>query len=267
MCNGLHLNNFPDIKYLRYFNFILIVNFYNLRIISSYKLKTIVMKKLSIILIIFCISFVSYAQDGDGLDNRFYLRGGFSNPTDSYLGYKNTPFPELISSKGWVFELGSIFMLNNLDLGDGLRLGINVDYAEITYHKFSYEDGFEYVDLYMGQVSSKVGPSLSFSPVHRLVFDGFFKLKIPWVAFGYFDAPDDPELHESYYLGAIDVGFSTGINIRYGVLMLGFDYSSNNMKMNSDEDSEEYLGNFLDPSDTGEKTKIAYMNFTIGVNF
>ncbi len=225
------------------------------------------MKKLSIFLLAICLSFASTAQDGEGLDNRFYFRGGFSNPTNAYLGYNNTPNPELITSKGWVVEIGSIFMLNNLNLADGLRLGINVDYAEITYHKFRYEDDVEYVDLYMGQVSSKVGPSLSFSPVNRLVFDGFFKLKIPWVAFGYFDAPDDPELHESYYLGAIDVGFSTGINIRYGALIVGFDYSSNNMKMNSDEDSEVYLGNFLDPSDTGEKTKFAYMNFTIGVNF
>jgi hypothetical protein len=225
------------------------------------------MKKLLILSLAICLSYGSFAQEGEGLDNRFYFRGGFSNPTDAYLGYKNTPFPELISKKGYVFELGSIFMLNNLDLADGLRLGINVDYAEITYHKFMYEDDFEYIDLYMGQVSSKVGPSLSFSPVNRLVFDGFFKLKIPWVAFGYFDAPDTPELHEDYYLGAIDVGFSTGINIRYGILMLGFDYSSNNMKMNSDEDSDVYLGNFLDPSDTGDKTKFAYMNFTIGLNF
>jgi hypothetical protein len=225
------------------------------------------MKKLLILLLAVFLSFASFAQEGEGLDNRFYFRGGFSNPTDSYLGYKNTPFPEYISSKGWVVEIGSIFMLNNLDLADGLRLGINVDYAEIVYHRFTYDDGVDEATLYMGQVSSKVGPSISFSPVNRLVFDGFFKLKIPWVAFGYFDAPSEPEIHEDYYLGAIDVGFSTGINIRYGVLMVGFDYSSNNMKMNSDEDSEDYLGNYFDPSDTGDKTKIAYWNFTIGVNF
>ena len=119
----------------------------------------------------------------------------------------------------------------------------------------------------MGQVSSKVGPSLSYSPVNRLVFDVFFKLKIPWVSACYFEAPDDPDRDEDYYLGAMDIGYSTGINIRYSVLMLGFDFSSNNMKMNSDEDNDIYLGNFLDPSDMGEKTKFAYMNFTIGLNF
>lgn len=225
------------------------------------------MKKLSIILLAICLSYVSIAQDGQGLDNRFYFRIGYSKPANSYLGYNNSSYQELISTTGGGFEIGSIFMLNNLDLGDGLRLGINVDYAEVVYHQFKYEDIYEVVKLHMGQVSSKVGPSLSYSPVNRLVFDVFFKLKIPWIAACYFEAPDDPDLNEDYYLGAVDVGFSTGINIRYGVLMLGFDFSSNNMKMNSDEDNEIYLGNFLDPSDMGDKTKIAYMNFTIGVNF
>jgi len=225
------------------------------------------MKKISLLLLIICLSIPSFAQEGEGLDNRFYFRFGYSKPANSYLGYKNSPFKELISTTGGVFEIGSIFMLNNLDLGDGLRLGINVDYAEIAYHQFKYEDIYEEVNLHMGQVSSKVGPSLSYSPVNRLVFDVFIKLKIPWVAACYFNAPDDPDLDEDYYLGAINIGYSTGINIRYGVLMLGFDYSSNNMKMNSDEDDEIYLGNFLDFSDTGEKTKIAYMNFTLGLNF
>jgi len=225
------------------------------------------MKKISILLLVCCLSTLSFAQESQGLDNRFYVRIGYSMPANSYLGYNNSPYQELISTTGGVFEIGSIFMLNNLDLGDGLRIGINVDFAEVTYHQFKYEDTFEVVKLHMGQVSSKVGPSLSYSPVNRLVFDGFFKLKIPWVAFGYFEAPDDPDLNEDYYLGAIDIGFSAGINIRYSALMLGFDFSSNNMKMNSDEDSEVYLGNFLDPYDSGEKTKIAYMNFTIGVNF
>ena len=65
----------------------------------------------------------------------------------------------------------------------------------------------------------------------------------------------------------MDIGFSTGINIRYGILMLGFDFSSNNMKLNNSEDSDDFLGNFLDPMDTGEKTKFAHYNFTVGLNF
>ena len=171
-------------------------------------------------LLAICLSYVSFAQEGQGLDNRFYFRIGYSKPANSYLGYNNSPFQEWISSTGGVFEIGSIFMLNNLDLGDGLRLGINVDYAEVTYHQFKYEDTYEVVKLHMGQVSSKVGPSLSYSPVNRLVFDVFFKLKIPWVAACYFEAPDDPDLNEDYYLGAMDIGYSTGINIRYGALMV-----------------------------------------------
>jgi hypothetical protein len=227
------------------------------------------MKKISLLLLVICLSIPSFAQEGQGLDNRFYFRIGYSKPANSYLGYNNSPYQEWITSTGGVFEIGSIFMLNNLDLGDGLRLGINVDYAEVTYHQFKIEYINEVGKMHMGQVSSKVGPSLSYSPVNRLVFDVFVKLKISWVAVCVFE--DEAEVidlfHADYYLGAMDIGYSTGINIRYGALMVGFDFSSNNMKMNSDEDSELYLGNFLDPSDMGEKTKFAYMNFTIGVNF
>ena len=106
------------------------------------------MKKLLILTLAICLSYASFAQDGGGLDNRFYFRGGFSNPTNAYLGYKNAPFPEYLSKKGWFVELGSIFMLNNLDLGDGLRLGINVDYAEIVYLQFDFDDGFDEGRLY-----------------------------------------------------------------------------------------------------------------------
>ena len=224
------------------------------------------MKKISLLLLVICLSIPSFAQEGQGLDNRFYFRIGYSKPANSYLGYNNSPYQEYISTTGAVFEIGSIFMLNNLDLGEGLRIGINVDYAEIAYHQFTYDDSFEEVILRMGQISSKAGPSISFSPVNRLVFDGFFKLKIPWIAGAYFQA-DDPDIDEEWYSGAIGIGFSTGINIRYGALMLGFDYSTNTIKMNNSEDSEDYLGNTLDISDDSDKTKIAYYNFTIGLNF
>ena len=99
------------------------------------------------------------------------------------------------------------------------------------------------------------------------MFDGFFKLQIPWVAFGYFEYDDDSDFDEDDYQGAIGIGFSTGLNIRYGAIMLGFDYSSSSIKMNSQTVDTEYFGNFFDDSDTSEKSKIAYMNFTIGVNF
>lgn len=225
------------------------------------------MKKIFTLIIILCLSISLFAQENKGLDNRFYFRFGYSKPANNYAGWSNSPFLDDLSRTGGVFELGSIFIFNNLDLGDGLRLGVNVDYIELVYHQFIYDDNLEEIVLHTGQLSSKVGPSLSFNPVSRLVFDVFFKAKIPWVSGAYISAPDDPDLDEESYLGSVGFGFSTGFNIRFSVLILGFDYSNSSLKLENRDDSEIYLGNFFDFSDVGDKTNTGYFNFTVGLNF
>ena len=84
--------------------------------------------------------------------------------------------------------MGSIFIFNNLDLADGLRLGLNVDYLDVTYHQFTYD--IEDINVRVIKLSSKFGPSLSYNPVSKLVFDAYVKAKIPWVAGLWVDLPD-----------------------------------------------------------------------------
>ena len=223
------------------------------------------MKKAIIFLIVCGVSFITYAQENRGLDNKFYIRFGYSKPATSYFGGDKDSW-ENVNRTGAIFELGSIFMLNNLDLGDGLRLGINVDYVELTYHEFTYDVVFDELILRIGQVSTKVGPSISYNPVSKLVLDAFIKAKIPWVGGGYIQA-EDPDFDELSYIGAMGFGFSTGLNIRFGVLMIGFEYESSKMKLEDRDDAGMYLGNYLDPNDDGDKTKMASFNFTLGVNF
>jgi hypothetical protein len=223
------------------------------------------MKKILISIITFCISLITYSQEGRGLDNKFYFRLGYSQPATSYLGGDKDAW-ENVKRVGGSLELGSIFMLNNLDLGDGVRLGINVDYVEINYHQFDYNDFIELFILRVGQVSSKVGPSISYNPVSKLIFDAYIKAKIPWVGGAYVEA-DDPDWNERNYLGTMGFGFSTGLNIRFSVLIIGFEFASNNLKLENRDESGDYLGNLLDNNDSGDKTKIACFNFTLGLNF
>jgi hypothetical protein len=226
------------------------------------------MKKITILFIVFCITFITYAQENRGLDNRFYIRLGYAKPTSSCLGADQWPLGGEVKRTGGMFELGSIFMLNNLDLGDGLRLGINVDYVEFAYLQFTVEDEFygdEYA-LYSGLLSSKVGPSLSYNPVSKLVFDAFFKAKIAWVGGGYISA-DDEFYDEKNYIGYMGFGFSTGVNIRFGALIVGFDYNSCGIKLEDRDISDEYLGNIFDFSDDSDKSKMKYFSISLGVNF
>ena len=223
------------------------------------------MKKITILLVVFSISFITYAQENRGLDNRFYIRGGYSIPNNSYFGGDSDSWEE-VKKTGFMFELGSIFIINNLDLGDGLRLGINVDYIDFAYHQFKHDVPQEEFTLYMGQISSKVGPSISYNPVSKLVFDGYIKAKIPWVGGGGVIA-DDPDWDERSFIGYLGIGFSTGLNIRFGALIVGFEYTSSNTKLEDRDRNDVYLGNFLSSSDSGDKTKTPYINITVGVNF
>jgi len=228
------------------------------------------MKKITTLLIVFCISFISYAQENRGLDNRFYVRLGYAKPTSSCLGADMWPFGGEVNRTGGMFELGSIFMINNLDLGDGLRLGINVDYVELAYLQFTAEDymyGDEYI-FHSGLLSSKVGPSISYNPVSKLVFDGFIKAKIAWVGGGYISTDnEDSEWYDKSFIGYMGFGFSTGLNIRFGALIVGFDYNNCSIKIEDRDISGEYLGNIFDYYNRGEKSKIKYFNISLGVNF
>ena len=138
------------------------------------------MKKFFFLLITIILPLLSVAQDNGDLENKFYFRFGLSNPTNSYLGVDDNSFWDDSKLRGGVFELGSIFMLNSLELSDGLRLGINVDYAEFTYHQISSTIDDSAIGIF--KVSSKVGPSISYNLVSDLIFDAYVKFKIPWIA-------------------------------------------------------------------------------------
>jgi len=219
------------------------------------------MKKIFIIIVVLGISFPIFAQDDIGLENSFYFRFGYSQPTNAYFGVDESSFWDDTKRVGGMFELGSIFMINSLPIADGLRLGINVDYIDITFHQFEYT----FADLFLRtlKISSKVGPSLSYSPVEHLVFDVYFKAKIPWVGGIWVD--DTSPLNDDYgFVGYMGFGYSTGFNVRYRALMIGFEYTKDSMKLEDIDEVEGYFGNF---SDDGDKTPMSCFNFTLGLSF
>jgi len=226
------------------------------------------MKKTSLTVLVLSISILCLAQNsGDvtnqsqssgDLENEFYIRFGYSQATESYLGVDEAEFWDDFSRLGGVFELGHIFIINKAALSDGLRLGINVDYAEISYHHLYYSD--EDITLGLAKLSSKIGPSLSYSPAEHLVFDLFVKAKIPWVGGIALVADGEDEI----FRGTTGIGVATGINLRYRFLMLGFEYNSDKMRFENIDNPEAYFGNVSDDSD---KTPMPSLSFTLGFCF
>jgi hypothetical protein len=214
------------------------------------------MKKLSVLLLLVGYSLASFAQ----LDNQFYLRFGLSKPTSSYAGLDQLEDDYSIDIKrtGAVFELGSIFMLNSIPLGDNMAIGINVDYADFDYHSFKFDD--DYHEIVFG-ISSKVGPSFSYSPVSDLTFDAALKLKINWFSTD-IDVTEDSD--NDVYVGTMGLGFATGINVRYKFLMLALEFNKVNVKLVNADDETDYYGNY---SDDGDKTPMPAWNIMLGFSF
>ncbi len=226
------------------------------------------MRKTSLTILVLSISILCLAQNsgnvanqsqssGD-LENKFYFRFAYSQPTTSYFGVDEVEFWDTFNRWGGAFELGHIFIINKAALSDGLRVGINVDYAEFSYHHLTDPDSD--VDLGLLKLASKIGPSLSYSPAKKLVFDVFVKAKIPWVG-GIAIVSDEVD---EVFLAKPGIGVATGINIRYAFIMFGFEYNSDKMKFESQDYPGEYFGNLGDDSD---KTPMPSFSFSFGFCF
>jgi hypothetical protein len=165
---------------------------------------------------------------------------------------------------GLLLETGNIYMLNSIRLGTGMKLGINVDWLSLNYHKFTFVTGKEHLFF----IGSKIGPSFSFCPVQRLTLDAYFKLNPIWVAFDT-QIFDVAEIEDEFFLGFMGLKYSIGLNVRYSLLMLGFEFNPGfaRLRYYDKEESKlthDFLGN---ANDNSQRTPVPALNFTVGLSF
>ncbi len=200
----------------------------------------------------------------DDIKNRFYLRIGFSTPAWKYYGYNNAN--ELksalnVESKiGANFEIGSIFMLNRINLGPGLRFGINTDYISFKAQVFNLPGTENLYNLFIG---SKIGPSLTYMPERGLSFDIYAKLNPVWVGSIYYNK-QDYEAGLDTYLGYVQLMYSFGINVKLAFLMVGFEYEIGSLALKNTSEGV-YWGNATDPN--SKLTPMPGFNLTLGLSF
>ena len=225
------------------------------------------MKKIILIFLAALFSVSVYSQDfesGD-LKNKLYIRGGLSTPLWTYYGAKNMNMLKdsigVKSKIGANIEIGSIFMLNGIDLGHGLRFGINVDYLSFKAQVFRLQEGDNLYNFFVG---SKIGPSFTYQPTKALAFDIYAKINPVWVGAIYNNLQNLSNNDLKYYLGYVQMMYSFGINVRVSVLMIGFEYEIGAMKVKNNY-SGEYWPNLSDPN--SKKTPMPGFNLTLGLNF
>lgn len=223
------------------------------------------MKKSILLFFAVIISISVYSQDhksGD-LKNRFYIRVGYSTPLWTYYGFKNANDLKLgLNAKSKIganFEIGNIYMLNSLNIGPGLRFGINADFLSLKAQVFKLNGGENIYNFFVG---SKIGPSFTYSPVKALGFDIFAKINPVWVGAVYYNQQDISDGNIEAHLGYVQLMYSFGINVRVSVLMIGFEYEIGSMKMKNAQDE------YWNPAQTNsDNVPMPGFNLTLGLNF
>lgn len=217
------------------------------------------MKKLFIILLALLLSTASFSQKN--FDNEFYFRFGYSLPSWNQFGIDD--WGANWKRSGFSGEIGTIFMLNNALKSEKMALGIDVDYLAFYWNRFSNSDYTSSLDIGTLRFSSKAGPSFTISPVDRLAIDIFVKAEINWVtasAFVYDNNSDDSDAYGKVFA----LGIATGFNVRYSIVMIGFEFSTISPKLENIDNDGDYLGQANSSSD---KTPLPSFNFTIGLSF
>lgn len=231
-----------------------------------------------ILAVVISLSTFSQTTESGDINKKFYIRGGLSFPTWTYYGFQDRNALEAgLGAKsriGGMFEIGAIFMLNGINVGDNMRFGINVDFMSLKTQIFNLQ-GSE--NIYNAFVGSKIGPSFTYAPTKALAFDVFAKLNPIWVGAVY-NNRQDLEGFE-YYYSYVQLMYSVGINVDLAVLYLGFEYDFGGMKLKNDK-----TGGYYDPAKPGgwdpdpdkippmtqmnpTKVKMNGFNVTVGFNF
>ncbi len=227
------------------------------------------MKKGAFLFIGILISLTTLSQN---LDNEFYFRFGYSSPSWKQFGMTENDWLDAAINKkvGGTFEIGTIFMINSFPAAKNMALGINADYLYLNYSKLYSSNNLQNINLDHVTAGSKLGPSFTFSPVDKLAFDIYFKAHVAWssAAVIYEEVYDDAE---DFYLGKTTLGYSTGLNIRYGILMLGIEYDSVSPELESDDSPGEYLQEAFNAEfnidGDSKKSPLPCLNFTLGLSF
>jgi hypothetical protein len=226
------------------------------------------MKRLTILFAVIFLSMNAICQE---LDNSFYFRFGYSNPSWNYFGQGKDYWAKGTNKFGGNFEVGTIFQIISLTPAKNMAIGIDATYFYANFNDFHVGNKTGDVNLGIYRVGSKVGPSFTYSPIEKMAIDVYVKADIAWAAVV---APYEKKIDDGddYFLDYLPVGLSTGINFRYGILMLGVEYNTISPQLESDDYKGLYLQETVVDHNGGvvygsKKSKMQNLNFTIGMNF
>ncbi|MBN2648409.1 MAG: hypothetical protein JXR50_01565 [Prolixibacteraceae bacterium] len=245
------------------------------------------MKKIIYTLIVITL-FFSSTRAQETFQNKFYFRYAISTPTNDYFDYGNWYFDDYSYKKGGAIEIGSIFYLSSIDLGNQLKLGFDINYLSASKHTIDANlpidlgGGGGFLDLLptfslpktmFYNIGSKAGIILSYNPWDKLIIDINAKANPIWVNAAVVDFKYDKL---NYFKGFMGLKYSFGMNLRYDCFMLGTELNLGKLKYQSVDDKDSYIGKSLFPPideetleylDQDKETNSPAFNISIGFCF
>lgn len=242
----------------------------------------------------FAIVFVLLVQTAfaqENISNKFYFKYAISTPTNSFAEYGEWK-DESNYKKGGAIEIGSYLYFKNLDLGPKFKLGFDVSYLSVSKHvigskidlgdmidpddELDFGLGFDFGDeldlsslviepkVLFYNIGSKIGPVVTYNVWDKLNLDVFAKVNPIWMNGAIEDNQDGSAL--KYYTGSMGFKYSFGMNVRYDFVVLGAEFNTGNLKYQSQDDKNIYLGN-MDMDTKPEQTKSPSFNLSLGFCF
>nr|MDA3817707.1 hypothetical protein [Prolixibacteraceae bacterium] len=187
------------------------------------------MKRFLITTMLFCLVLLSAAQE-QGIDSkRFYLKAGISGIGPNFYGLNDAPDDnfrkEVLKNtkiNAYNFEVGSLFGIDMIDLGDQYQVGIDVNYLTVNYVSLSQSyDNEPDEDHSFFEIGSAIGPVFTYAPTKSFELDVFFKLNPTWISGDVISYGDQP----MGYLGFKGMKYKMGLNARFDFLMLSAEFN------------------------------------------
>lgn len=236
------------------------------------------MRKIALFTLLLAAVCIASAQEQSFDMKKFYLKGGYTLKGKNYLGLNDSKTDPNLAKEYWKdntltgynLDLGSLFYINMLNLGEKLHVGIDVNYLTVNYMTNTPKDDEQegkWWGLYAG---SAVGPVITYNVTKSIAFDAYFKVNPTWISTLNFDEDDG-------FLGLSGMKYKVGINAHLDFLLLSAEFNPGWVIMKNIDYSNEYFGNVGENSDYYEnssqyenpskKTPLPVFNFNIGFCF
>lgn len=204
------------------------------------------MKRFLILIVVVSSVFALKAQEDSGNDifeKGFTLKTAYISPLSNWGDFRQLPLQYGLQQPRWGLglQLGTMFFLNGIDIGEDMRIGIDVTWMSFSGQSaiFNYRDTVNYgnsidpkqgtFNIYHFYLNPEFGPMFSFSPGDNMALDVSFKFS-PGIGLARGTYRPDIHLREGITGLGYGIRYTPAFYFRYDVLLVGVEVNLGSYK-------------------------------------